>query len=120
MSKKILWVSRHTMTQEQKDDLKRIFGDTDITQYDSTVSDVSEIVSAGKFDVYAVVLTAELTANLMRIIPEGAQVIQPVSERVFTGRTIINPATGTEENDYEYRHKCWRRVIRAIFETEEL
>ncbi len=116
----ILWVSRHTLTSDQVSDLERIYGEISITQYDKTITDVSELTKQGDYSVYAIVLTAELTADLMKIIPDGAQVIQPVSERVFTGKTLINPATGLEEKEYAYRHVCWRRVIKAVFETEEL
>ena len=116
----ILWVSRHTLTSDQITDLKSIYGEISITQYDKTITDVSELTKQGDSDVYAVVLTAELISDLMKIIPEGRQVIQAVSERVFTGKTLVNPATGQEEKEYAYRHKCWRRVVKAVFETEEL
>lgn len=117
---KILWVSRHTLTKEQISDLQRIYGEISIDQFDATISDVSEITEQGYYDVYAVVLTAELISDLMKIIPQGTQVIQAVSERVATGNTLTNPATGEEEKEYEFRHVCWRRVIKAVFETERL
>lgn len=120
MTVNILWVSRHTMTYEQEDDLKRIFGEISITQFDSTIADVSEIISYGVFDVYAVVLTAELIADLKKMVPENKMILQPVSERVYTEKNIKNPATGIEEKEYEYRHRCWRKVVKAEFETEEM
>lgn len=118
--KKILWISRHSMTDEQENDLIRIYKHIEITKYDRTISSAGEIRDAGDYDVYAVVLTAELIASLKKILPPEKEILQPVSERIFTGRTIVNPATGAEEKEYEYKHRCWRKVIKAEFETVEL
>ena len=64
--KKILWVSRHQMTEEQLDDLKRIYGEFELVKFDQTVSNVKEIIEAGKnCDILAVVLPPALLADLV-------------------------------------------------------
>lgn len=40
MTKKILWFSRHKMSEPQFQDLKRIFGDVEITQVNGTAANV--------------------------------------------------------------------------------
>ena len=45
--KKILWVSRHQMTEGQLDDLKRIYGEFELVKFDQTVSNVKEIIETG-------------------------------------------------------------------------
>ena len=120
MAISVLWFSRHDMTKEQIEDLERIYGDINIVKFDKTIKDFEEILSVGKFDVYAVVLPANLIARLMKICPENVQIIQPVSERVITENKIINPATQKEESEYEFRHVCWQRIVKAVFEVETL
>ena len=46
--KKILWVSRHEMTKGQVDDLRRIYGEFELVKFDQTVSNIKEILEAGK------------------------------------------------------------------------
>ena len=47
MKKKVLWISRHTMTPEQLNDLERIMGgEIETRQWVDTVKDLSELVPA--------------------------------------------------------------------------
>ncbi len=116
----ILWLSRHDMTTAQEIDLRRIYGDISIIKHDKTISDVKELLKFNDIKVFAVVLPADIIAKLKEIIVDDIEVIQPVSGRVKTGKTIINPATGKEESEYVFEHLYWQKVKKAIFETERL
>ena len=105
------------MTEEQKADLLRIYGEIELVQHDDTVSDISAIISFAA-DVYAVVLPIDLIAELKK--NTSAEVIQPVSGREKTDRSMINNATGKAETEYIYKHLYWQRINKCEIETERL
>lgn len=113
--KTILWVSRHAMTPRQFAQLQDIYGEIHITQLDNTLSDVSAILDVPA-DVYAVVLPLSLLASLRQRTDK--EIIQSVSGRIPTGRTIVNPANGAEEQEYVFDHIYWQRILRLELETE--
>lgn len=115
--KQILWVSRHAMTPRQSAQLTEIYGEVTVQQLDSTISDVSSILSHPA-DVYAVVLPLSLLHALRQSTDKD--IIQSVSGRIPTGKTSVNPATGLEEQEYIYDHLYWQRVVRLELETEIL
>ncbi len=115
--KKILWVSRHSMTPEQKTDLERIYGDFRLIQHDATLTDVSDLLEYDA-DIYAVVLPIDLIALLKS--HTSADIIQPVSGRVKTDRLILNNATGKYENEYLYKHLYWQLIKKCEIEKERL
>ena len=54
---RILWVSRHTMTQAQEADLRRIYGEVEVKQFADSVTSAKQVVELGSdCDVLAVVL----------------------------------------------------------------
>lgn len=110
--KKILWVSRHAMTQEQSEDLERIYGKSEIIQYDKTVENVKNILR-NDIDVYAVVLPVNLISDLRK--STDSEIIQSVSGRVSTGRTDVN-----NETEYIFRHLYWQKIIKFDIETERI
>lgn len=113
----ILWVSRHSMTEEQINDLNRIYGDNEIIQMDETVKNVEQILSYNS-DVYAVVLPIDFIADLCS--NTSKDVIRPISKRVKTNGEIINPATGKMETEYIYKHEGWQKIKQIKIETEML
>ena len=115
--KKILWVSRHTMTDEQMKELLEFYGDSEIIQLDETVTDTDEIISYNA-DVYAVVLPVDLIAELKN--KTDADIIRPVSERIKTDAQRINPATNKYESEYIFKHIGWQKIIKAEIITEFL
>lgn len=115
--KRILWVSRHSMTSEQTADLERIYGDFELIQHDETLTDIDPLLGYD-VDVYAVVLPVELIALLRK--NTSADIIQPVSGRVKTDRLIVNNATGIFENEYAYKHLYWQLIRKCEIETERL
>ena len=118
---KVLWVSRHNMTQEQLVDLNRIYGDVEIQQYSDTVINAKQITELGtNCDVFAVVLPPALLADLTNPRTNTKPVIRAIANRVATGRTVVNPATGAEEPEMKFVHAGWERVIKIEIVTERL
>lgn len=121
ISTKILWLSRHTMTQEQKADLARIYGKVEIKQYDQSVTGWKDVVKQGEdCDVLAVVLPPAILADLTNPRNNAKPVIRAIANRIPTGNTIINPATGKEEQEFRFEHAGWERVVKVVVETERL
>jgi len=102
---RILWVSRHKMTEPQRTELDRIYEDVSLMQYDATVQDINEIL-AFHADVYAVVLPLGLLAELRK--NTDAEIIQSVSGRI------------RKESDYVFQHLYWQKINKLVLETENL
>lgn len=117
--KKILWVSRHTMTSEQMADLEEVYGEIQVETLDSTIEDV-KIIAERDADVYAVVLPAEMIAELQKVISPAKEVVVPVSARVKTDRKVYNKASDTKETEYIYKHIHWKKIISIEIKTEIL
>lgn len=119
--KKIFWLSRHTMTEEQLADLKRIFGEVEIVQHDGTVKDAKEVVDlASDCDILAVVLPPAILADLVSPRICTKPVIRAKAKRVPTGKTVISPATGKEETEFRFEHAGWEQIKRIVIEAVDL
>lgn len=120
MAKKILWLSRHDMTEEQVSDLKRIYGDdTEVTKVDKTIKTADDILDGtDAFDIFAVVLPIDLIADLFA--KTNKEIITAKSERVRTNETVFNPATQKNEPQFKFVHKCWQRYKTVKIEMEQL
>ena len=118
--KKVLWVSRHEMTQLQRSDLERIMGGpVELIPWRETIRDVKELAPLlRKADAVAAVLPPEPLSELLQLA-DGKPVLQAVSERQTTGRTIRNP-NGQTELEFAYRHLCWKQLLRLEIETRTL
>lgn len=118
---KILWLSRHTMTEAQIADLNRIYGEIEVKTFDQSVSGWKDVVEAGAdCDVLAVVLPPAILADLTNPRNNIKPVIRAKANRVPTGNTIINPATGKEETEYRFEHAGWEKVIKIEVVVEAL
>mgnify|MGYP003428097402 CR=1 FL=1 len=118
---KILWVSRHKMTSEQTASLNRLYGNCEIISVDRTFKSAEEIADYCDWcDIYAVVLPTDILISLFNIIPEDKIVLIPCSERKPNGTMTLNPATNEYEPEYQFVYKCWKKVLKAQFETEDL
>lgn len=118
---KILWLSRHTMTEAQIADLNRIYGEIEVKTFDQSVSGWKDVVEAGAdCDVLAVVLPPAILADLTNPRNNIKPVIRAKANRVPTGNTIVNPATGKEETEYRFEHAGWEKVIKIEVVVEAL
>lgn len=120
MVKKILWVSRHQMTDAQREDLEAVLGGpVELLPWRETVEDPAELLPALEgADGAAAVLPLEHLVWLVR--HAGSKpVLLPVTERLPTGSTHRLP-DGREEAEYTYRHARWKRITRLELETENL
>lgn len=118
---RLLWVSRHTMTQAQEADLHRIYGDVEVKQFADSVESAKQVTELGAdCDVLAVVLPPAFLADLTNPRVNTKPVIRAIANRVATGKTIINPATGKEEPEMKFEHAGWERVVKVEIVTERL
>lgn len=119
---KVLWLSRHTMSAEQVADLKRICGnDVEVKSADMTVNSWRDVVEAGAdCDILAVVLPPAILANLTNPRNNSKPVIRAKANRVATGKTVVNPATGKEEAEYCFQHAGWEQVLKIEVVTKQL
>lgn len=119
--KRILWFSRHNMTDAQIADLKRIFGEIEIHHVTDNASSFRDVLDAGKDDdVLAVVLPPAMLADLTNPRNNQKPVIRAIANRVETGNMIVNPATGKKEKEFKFEHAGWERVLKIEVVTERL
>ena len=120
-AKRILWFSRHNMTDAQIDDLKRIFGEIEIHHVSANASSFRDVLEAGKDDdVLAVVLPPAMLADLTNPRNNQKPVIRAIANRVPTGQQVVNPATGKLEDEFKFVHAGWERVLKIEVVTERL
>ena len=120
-AKRILWFSRHNMTDAQIDDLKRIFGEIEIHHVSANASSFRDVLEAGKDDdVLAVVLPPALLADLTNPRNNTKPVIRAIANRVATGKQVVNPATGKLEDEFKFVHAGWEKVVKIEVVAERL
>lgn len=117
--KKVLWVSRHEMTAEQRADLERALGPVELLLYKETVADAAHLRPAlEKTDAVAAVLPPELYCDLLKIAG-GRPVLRSVAERSPTGR-MRTLEDGRTEQEFAFAHRYWEQILRAEFVTRRL
>lgn len=120
---KILWLSRHALTDEQLADLRRIYGQIEVYQHNQTVKSAQEVVSIATehgCDILAVVLPPNILSELTNPRVNTKPVIRAKANRIPTGQTTVNPANGKEEQEFMFQHAGWERVVRIEIVTEDL
>jgi len=119
--RKVLWISRHKMTDTQVEDLEYFYERVEIFQVSKTFSDVKEIIEIVKEinpDVLAVVLPDDLIEQVLN--STNVSVIRSVNGRISTGWKEINPSNGQLEDVYTFSHVKWEKVISCNIVTQEL
>ncbi len=117
--KKVLWVSRHEMTAEQRADLERALGPIELLCRKDTLSDVALLRPAlAEADVVAAVLPPEMYCDLLKIA-EGRPVLRSVAERIPTGR-MRTTDDGRTEQEFAFAHRYWEQLLSAEFVTRRL
>lgn len=78
------------------------------SSFKQSVSSWKDVVEAGTdCDVLAIVLPPAILADLTNPRNNSKPVIRAKANRVPTGNTIVNPATGKEETEYRFEHARW-------------
>ncbi|MEG2454738.1 MAG: hypothetical protein RSC08_00680 [Oscillospiraceae bacterium] len=105
--KKLLWISRHSLTSDQLSDLTRICGGApEVTRYGDTVARVADLAPllAAADAVAAVLPTIEL-AELKALLGEKPLYISR-SARVPTGEILDG------EVQFHFVHAGWYQILR--------
>lgn len=118
--KKVLWISRHQMTQPQYDDLSRILGEEiELLPWKETVQEIADLLPLlEQVDIIAAVLPTRLLADLVKAAGEKP-VVQAVSGRVSSGRILTLP-DGRQEQEILFVHCGWEQILRLELETKML
>ena len=118
---KVLWLSRHIMTEAQLADLKRIYSEVEVKTCDQTVNGWRDVVEAGEdCEVLAVVLPPAILADLTNPRNNSKPVIRARANRIPTGKNIINPATGKEEQEFKFEHAGWEQIEEIVVKVKPL
>lgn len=118
--KRVLWISRHTMTQTQLADLQRVMGGPiQLTMWPETVEDVEALrPMVEQSDAVAAVLPMEKLAQLLKITG-NRPVLQAKSGRMPTGHWAIQP-TGAVEQEFAFVHLGWQQILEVQVKTRAL
>ena len=117
--KKVLWVSRHEMTPEQRADLDRIMGGAQLLPWQETVTDVARLAPlVRRADAVAAVLPPELLEKLLALA-QGKPVLCAVNQRRATGRFRILP-DGRRGQEFAYVHGGWEQLLRLDIQKRRL
>ena len=110
--KRVLWISRHVLTEEQMTGLKRYCRDEiELICRNETVENMEELLpDIEEADVIAAVLPIHLLAQLVKIAGERPVLI------AMANRTLV-PGTGREP-EVQFAHHAWRRVARLELQLE--
>jgi len=112
--KKVMWFSRHEMTEDQKNDLIRIFGEVEINQINKTINtgfELKEEIEAS--DVIAIVAPINIQEQILRVAKDKP-VITATSERI-----IVKQEDGSEDK-VVFKFKNWTRIKKIVVKTEVL
>lgn len=118
--KKVLWISRHTLTDGQLEDLERALrGPVRVLSWTGTVKDVGDLRPlVGQSDAVAAVLPMEKLAQILSIAGERP-VLQAKGDRVPTGRWAVS-AEGTPEREFAFVHRGWQQILDIQIRTRPL
>lgn len=111
---KVLWFSRHTMSDTQLASLTKKLGEIELIQVNRTINSAREIsAEIEECDILAIVAPIGLQAEFLRLA-NGKPVITAVNERV-----LVKSDDGTEDK-VEFVFKCWEQlekieVIKSLF-----
>ena len=118
--KRVLWISRHQMTPEQRADLERVLGDAvELHPWRETVENLADLrPELERADAVAAVLPVERLAELL-CLAEGRPVLQAAAVRTSTGRMRTLP-DGRREPEFSFAHGGWRQILRLELEIRDL
>lgn len=118
--KRVLWISRHQMTAEQRSDLERVMGEkVELRPWTATVEDLADLrPEVERADAVAAVLPVELLAELVQVAGDRP-VLQTAAVRTPTGgfRTLPD---GRREPEFAFAHGGWRQIVKLELEVRDL
>ena len=110
MSKKVLWFSRHEMTQDQK---AALGPDVVINQVDKTVQSAFELLDEiEESDIIAIVAPIHIQQQFLKLAG-NKPVIMAVNDRVF-----VKQPDGSEDK-VEFRFVKWSRLVKIEVVKED-
>ncbi len=118
--KKVLWISRHQMTEAQFKDLERALGDeVSLLNWTETVTELAALRPwLEQADVVAAVLPPELFSQLLQAA-RHKPVLQAAAKRVPTGRVYRN-ANGAAEAEFRFVHAGWQQILKLDMQVKAL
>ena len=110
MSKKVLWFSRHEMTEEQRNALG---GDADVMQINRSINSAYELEDEiNDADIIAIVAPIHLQQQFLKIAGDKP-VIMALSER------ILVPDENGNENKVAFQFVKWERLLKIDVVKED-
>lgn len=113
-SVKILWLSRHELTGDQKNGLTRVFPDSDIsiTKLDQTINEetIKQLVETDN-DAFAVVLPVKMLSLFFFYLKPYQKLIVPLSKRVL----VKDPNGG--ESKVQFVYDGWEVIDDLVYES---
>lgn len=107
--KKVLWFSRHEMTQEQQSALK----DCEIIQVNKTINSAFELQDEiAACDIIAIVAPINLQQQFLKLAGDKP-VIMAVNDRV-----LVKQEDGSEDK-VEFRFVKWERILKIEVVKED-
>lgn len=121
----MLWLSRHYMTIEQRDDLEKIFGSNlRINHCEKQVTSGEEVFNLAKdVSLLGIVSPIHIINEIFQIKRKRnwpIRVIYSIADRRETGRKIINPANDLIEKEYAFFHIYWQEILEADIKMRRL
>jgi len=109
---KVLWFSRHEMTQEQKQALENKLGEIEINQVNKTIRTAYELQEEIKeADIVAIVAPVNLQQQFLKIA-ENRPVITAISDRIITKQE-----DGSEDK-VTFQFNRWEQIKKIEVVTE--
>lgn len=109
MAKKVLWFSRHEMTDEQRGAL----GDCEITQISKTINSAYELADEiAAADIVAIVAPINIQAQFLKLAGDKP-VITAKSQRL-----LVHQDDGSEDK-VVFQFEKWERLVKIEVVTED-
>lgn len=110
LNNKVLWASRHSLTDDQLNGLEKIAGKVDIKTVNKTFKSAEEIAeAAADCDYLAVVLPVGLLSELYGLLKPGQTILVPRSKR------IMIPSEDGTENKVVFAYDGWEVIEKVVY-----
>lgn len=117
--KKVLWVSRHEMTAEQRADLDRVMGGAELLPWKETVTDIAQLLPLLE-QADAVGGGAAARAAGKAAHAGGQKTGAARGEREKGHGCIRTLPDGRREQEFAYVHAGWEQLLRMDVRTRRL